>query len=95
MQGANTSKIKIDFEYPWSGPDRVPAIKKSTVPQKYDVMIQYGGLHSNNNQEARSAKNILVKSKTVLLIDVLENKVISCDMIVFDLAFIYCLLVYD
>ena len=58
-------------------------------------MIQYGGLPSNNNQEARSANIILVKSKTVLLIDVLENKVISCDMIVFDLAFIYCLLVYD
>ena len=58
-------------------------------------MIQYGGLHSKNNQEARSANIILVKSKTVLLIDVLENKVISCDMIVFDLAFISCLLVYD
>ena len=76
-------------------PERVPAIKKTTVPRKYDVMIQYGGLHSNNNQEARSANIILVKSKTVLLIDVLENKVISCDMIVFDLAFIYCLFVYD
>ena len=52
-------------------------------------------IHSNNNQEARSANIILVKSKTVLLIDVLENKVISCDMTDFDLAFVYCLLVYD
>ena len=58
-------------------------------------MIQYGGLHSYNNQEARSANIIPIKSKSVLLIDVLENKVISCDMIIFDLSFIYCLLVYD
>ena len=58
-------------------------LKQSTVQRKYDVMIQYGGFDSINDQEARSANIILVKSKTVLLIDVLENKVISCDMIVY------------
>ena len=51
-------------------------------------MIQYGRYDSIKNEEARSANIVLVKSKTVLLMDdVLENKVISCDMIVFYFVF--------
>ena len=58
------------------------------LPWKYDVMIQYGDFDSINNQEARSANIHFVKSKTVLVIHGLENKVISYDKFLFDSSLI-------
>ena len=55
---------------------------------KYDAMVQDGNFVSINDQEARSANIHLVKSKTVLVIDGLENEVLSYGMFVFDSSFI-------